>query len=508
MWDEEIVGRRKSSGEAQVSALKLRLGIGVLVPAVANQLARRVLPALVAPSVPAYGETMRLLFVPFPALLSYGSRLVQRPNPAEVCPLQYHFKPSSCFAGGREGFFRCLLTSALAVTFVLALAACEGKKAQPDNSLAPVASTGQPPASSRAAPPKPAAKKKPAPTKEDAAAEPKEGLAAPGNDPEVVEQVRKVRDGCKWGRNDFAGACKPFQDWIQWAGFPGRDDILPTLVAVLEDESAAVRHVAAVGLEVIGTRPRSDKKIGTALFDAFEKERNPKNCRGIAMQAANFKLEKIGLDERAKKLAKAHPLVECRAQFVDEFLQYNPQHYDMVVELAKTDKDLKVRVAALAAMREGARKNAQRERNNCKVWQAQLLDETQPAAITARTVELLGGTGGVRASGTPCTSEWDQMLTRVEAMAAAGKAQSTKIPFGLCEMLEQRKATSEQKTKTLSIAKKIVENNANGEASRFSALNCVARHDPAAKAFAKAFEQDDSEKVKKEAKRILTAKPK
>jgi len=394
------------------------------------------------------------------------------------------------------------------LTSALALGSCDAEKPQPDDPTGATTANKIPlsakeafTATTTAATATTAATM----AKADAPVTQKKGLKALGNDAEVVKQIQKVRDGCKWHGNNFVGACKLLHEWVEWASWPGRRDIKPTLVAILEDENPAVIHVAALGLEVIGTRPISDPNMATALFDALEKERNPNNCRGITIQAAAVKLKETGLDERAKKVVRTHPISKCRSEFVGAFLYYNSHHYDLVVHLAKTDKDPKVRAEAMKGMRDGARKDRERQRNNCKLWIA-LLDESGQDH-TASAVEFIGGTG-VRASGEPCVDEWDEMLKKIEAMAGAGKARSTKVPWGMCAMLEQKMATKEQKAKALSVAKKIVETTANGQASRATALRCIGRHDPDAEAFAKKLEQDASEKVKKAAKQILDAAPK
>ncbi|MBX3125612.1 MAG: hypothetical protein KF718_02810 [Polyangiaceae bacterium] len=392
---------------------------------------------------------------------------------------------------------------------ILALVACNEKKAQPETpapeptSRAEASATPASAAAPSAAAPSAAA---PSASAEPAAAagQPAKGLRAPNNDPEVVKQITAVRDGCKWGRNEFVDACKPMQDWVEWASFPGRQDILSTLVASLEDDSPAVRNIAAVGLEVIGTRPLSDAALATALFDALDEERNPKNCRGIALQAAAVRLAETELDERALKVARTHALSPCRVTLVGAFLAYNPQHYDFTIELAKSDKDPKVRAEAVAAMRGGAQKDATRQQNNCKVWRT-LLDDAEPE-VAARAIELLGRTGGT-AFDAPCVDEWNDLLTHVEAAASAGKAESTKLPWGVCGLFEQKKLTAEQRARALSLLQTLVETSANAEASRMSALDCIGRHDPDAKTFAQKFEQDAAAKVAKAAKAILAAKP-
>lgn len=386
---------------------------------------------------------------------------------------------------------------------LLALAACNEKRAQPE-SPAPQSASSEEASAPPASPAAPTAVAPSASAEPDTTAQPTKGLRAPNNDAEVVKEIAAVRDGCKWGRNEFVGACKPMQDWVEWASFPGRQDILPTLVASLEDDSPAVRNIAVVGLEVIGTRPISDAALATALFDALDEERSPKNCRGIAMQAAAVKLAETELDERALKVARTHPLSQCRVTLVGAFLAYNPQHYDFTIELAKADKDPKVRAEAVAAMRGGAQKDATRQQNNCKVWRT-LLDDAEPE-VAARAIELLGRTGGT-AFDAPCVDEWNDLLTHVEAAASAGKAASTKLPWGVCGLFEQKKLTAEQRARALSLLQTLVETSANAEASRMSALDCIGRHDPDAKTFAQKFEQDAAAKVAKAAKAILAAKP-
>jgi hypothetical protein len=389
------------------------------------------------------------------------------------------------------------------LTSLLALAACNEKKAQPE-SPAPQSMSSE----KASAPPSgtPTAPSTPAPAASaPAAADPKRGLHAPNNDSEIVKEIEKVKGGCKWGGTEFVGACKPMQDWIEWASFPGRQEMLPTLVASLEDDSPAVRNIAAVGLEVIGTRPISDAAIATALFTALEKERNPKNCHGIAMQSAAVKLAETKLDERALNVARTHPISQCRVTLVGALLSRNPQHYDFTIELAKADKDPKVRAEAVAAMRDGARKDVARQQNNCKVWRT-LLDDGEPE-VAARAVELIGRAGGT-AFDAPCVEGWDDMLKHVEAAASAGKAASTKLPWGVCGLFEQKKLSAEQKERALSILQKLVETTTNAEASRMAALTCVGRHGPDAKTLAQKFEQDPAAKVAKAAKQILDAKAK
>lgn len=367
--------------------------------------------------------------------------------------------------------------------------------APPDRGIPPPTSASVPPTSASAPP---SATPAPAVTT---------GLHAEGNDAEAVAEIEKVRAGCRWAGQSFADGCTLQHAWIEWAAWPGRQELLPTLATILSDANPAVRHLAATGLEVIGTRPIRDLAIATKLFDALEEEKNPNNCPGIGMQAASVDLDHEAfadtkLAERANGALRGHPLPKCRVAFVSGLASYNAQLYDVLVELAKADTDAEVRKAAMGAMRGAASKDADRQRNNCEVWMA-LIDE---AEVTSRVIELVGGTG-IRSPGASCVEQWDPLLTKVETLVAADDERGEVSSFGLIALTESRRATPQQRDRVAAICRKIASRAATHQSARAAALHYVAKHDPDGEAFAKQFLDDPAEQVKKAAQQIVGEAP-
>ncbi|MCB9587381.1 MAG: hypothetical protein H6718_18415 [Polyangiaceae bacterium] len=333
-------------------------------------------------------------------------------------------------------------------------------------------------------------------------AAPSASPAAAAIDPELLARMKKVASACSWNGKVLNENCKALAGWHEYL-FEPINDHQHDLMRLLEDKDPKIVFLAAVGLSSDGITGTSDPALAKVLFDAFEREKEPAMCAGIAMQAASVKTADFGLEERAKALLKEHPTSECRGEFAAAVLGRNPQLYDLIVELAKTDKVPDVRHEAASGLRR-IRHDKEREKNNCKVW-AELIDDT--GEVYEATAGWLIGTSGSRTLSVPCSEQWPLLLSRAQGLASTGKVQEVSWESGICGLLEEDSADGDTKTKAKAVLRKLVEVTGNLEHARVAALHCLRRFDSDAKTFAKTFENDSSEKVQAAAKRILETKP-
>jgi hypothetical protein len=301
------------------------------------------------------------------------------------------------------------------------------------------------------------------------------GLLAPGNDAEAVSLIKRILRTCKWERGNWAGPCEALDEWGEWnmLGLHTDDKLR---FALCEDSELKVRQLCSMGLQTsVGST--HDPKVATAILDAFEKERDPVACLGMARAVGHIRVEKAGSEERIKQAARNHPVTKCRAVLVEEMLFSNESFYDFVVDLAKTDKEPEVRGAAASALRSGSKGKPERSQNSCKLWLEMLDERDQP--FTGKVAWLL-------AQDNACADRWDAMLQGFEALVTAGKVRP---PLGnlACNVHEQKRAKPEQKTQVIETAKKLVESDKSPTSERISALRCITKFDPNGKAFAARF---------------------
>ncbi|MGE0320664.1 MAG: hypothetical protein AB7K71_08710 [Polyangiaceae bacterium] len=385
---------------------------------------------------------------------------------------------------------------------LLGVAACKEQpnggapSAEPAAASAPATSSAQSTAVSASSSPKAMASEVPS------AAPSASTAAAPTVSPELLARMKRVASACSWNGKVMDEDCKALAGWQEYL-FEPINDHQAELMRLLEDKDRKIVFLAASGLAVDGITGTRDPELARVLFDALDREKEPAMCIGIALQASRVPVAELGLEERAKKLLTDLPTADCRAEFVSGVLSRNPQLYEPVVEIVKSDKDPKLRAKAAQGLRDGASRNVERQKNNCKVWSELLDDSGEDYEATAA---WLIGTQGSRALSEPCKEQWPLLLSRAEALAA-GKLQSGSWVNGTCGLLEERQVDEETKTKAKAVLRKVVEGSANVDFARVAALQCLGRFDTDAKTFAKSFESDPSEKLQAAAKRILETKP-
>ena len=321
------------------------------------------------------------------------------------------------------------------------------------------------------------------------------GLDAAGNDPAVVALAKKAL-ACTWNPQGPKYDCADRKAWESSDLFKGgKNDA--TLVAMLEDGNEQVRWLAANRLVPLGSTYRGDKVLAERALNAVLAEKGTLIGRTMGNVAGNIKLSELGLVEKARPLFKAPTPKEIRIGFLDQ-AQFNNRdaYYAAVTELAKSDPDKDIRMAAYGSFWTGTPKGKTAE--VCQLWFDITHDANeQVGSHAAYYLSFYSLDGG-------CAAKWDGMLDDIEKRAKAGTAKSSDWPGALYYMSGQKGASDAQKGRAVTIAKALAENAANGNSSRARALDVVAERDAAgAKAYLEKFANDPDTYLKGRAQELL-----
>lgn len=309
--------------------------------------------------------------------------------------------------------------------------------------------------------------------------------------------VKSVLKQCKWERGDWKLPCASLAELGTWFS-PGHVVVQDTVIELCADSDPRVRALCSFVLEFDSLESIRNKAQAATLLDAFEKERSTKACIGMARAIGYINTEKTGDEERINQLLKSHPVAGCREGILEHFisLSSSEQRYDYLVNTAKADPSPALRRAAARGLG-NASFSDKRKQNSCKVW-LEMIDESGQ--------EYAGLAASLLATEDACEGLWDELLKKVDTAVAAGKAASP-MESVACILPRQKKAKAEQKSQSLALAKKIVENEKNPEPLRAKALACVGAYDPEGKAFAAKFVDASAAEVKKAAAKVAEAKP-
>lgn len=330
--------------------------------------------------------------------------------------------------------------------------------------------------------------------------EEKKGLEAAGNDPAVVAEVKKILE-CEWKRFGFSSSkCEAFKafnksDMIK----RGRADA--TMVNLLEDDDSKVRWLAARTLKMHGKTYEGDPKLAARVLTAAEQEKDEQVAVKMMGAVADMDLVGTKLADRAIALAKSHPVEEARAELVHSVLFKNRDSnelYEFVKATAKEAKEDKIRRAAVRAFWVGTPRDKTEE--VCKLW----LDVAQNDAsddVAGVAMRLAAQNPNAR-----CEAQYDGLLELAESKAKEGKVKTSDVAFALRYIHGQKKASDAHKKRALSIAKILLENEANKDMARADALRLLGKEHPKGKAMAKKYKDAKSFFVKNAAKRILEGK--
>lgn len=319
------------------------------------------------------------------------------------------------------------------------------------------------------------------------------GLEAAGNDPTVVDLIKKTL-GCKWAAYGFDAKCPEMKALLECDCVrDGKGDA--TLVSALEDPNEQVRWLAARTMTQRGKNFRTDKQLAERLLVVAEAEKSKAVAQELGGVIGNIKHAETGLGERIKTMAKNHEVQQMRTSLLARMLFANGESlYDFVKDIALNDKDLVVRKAAISAFWTGTPPN--RAADTCKMWLGFMDDTAEDVAGEAAYLcAFYPQNGG-------CKAEWDPVMDKVAGHAKAGTVKSTQMASAMAYLFRQAGASDAQKKRALTIARAIVENKANNGMARGRALELVAEKDPDAKKFLEKFKDDADVYVKGRAKEL------
>jgi len=295
---------------------------------------------------------------------------------------------------------------------------------------------------------------------------------------------------CKWkDARGFLPRCRQLKRFY-------RSDTLRNeklLTALLDHKSERTRWVGATGLRR-GREYRSDVAMATRMVAAMETEANPAVAIALADAISRIKLKETKLVERVKKMISDHPSAPARKRLLKHTLFYNKTLlYEFVVELARKEKNLSVRTAAIASLFTGTPKD--RYEDTCKLWRELLADP-------APKVGALGGAYLTRFGRSLCQPHYDAVLAIIAKRAAAGTVKAEQLTDSLRNVYLQASATKQQKQKTLTIALTMLNNKKNYGPSRARALELLSQRHPRGKQLVKAHLKDKDGFVMRRAERL------
>lgn len=294
------------------------------------------------------------------------------------------------------------------------------------------------------------------------------GVADFRNDKKVVALVRKA-EKCSWTSSGYAFGCPELRAFMNAPELrDGKAD--PTLVNMLGDEKVELRHLAAEALASHG-KFGGDKGLSERILAAAVQEVGPAVGPGLGRSIGRID-PKLGLDEHVLKLAKDHTIPELRASLAGTMLwTSSPERFELVLSLAKSDKEKEVRRRALSALFLGT--PADRRADACKTWLS-VTGEPDADLASESFVHIAMWSDG------KCRDQYDAMLTRIEEMAGGGQVTRSGMGRALKYLHEQTAATETQKKRAVEAAKKVVTAKANDSLARRTALELVLKADPAA----------------------------
>lgn len=288
-----------------------------------------------------------------------------------------------------------------------------------------------------------------------------QGLDHPANDPRVASLARGAL-ACPWTDKGLVETCPALIAWKKAVEQDTSAD--PTLVAMLDDSRDAVRWLSGVGLAE-GSRPlHRDGERAKVLVDATRREKHERVGRELGFAVGALDLTATKLEREVRELVTSHPLPLVRLAIVSRTLQTNPSMFELVFQLARTEKDPQVRRSAIGALRLAPA--AHREQVGA-LWVELASDadgEIADAAVTKCAV-----------SEEICRARWDDLLTKMEARATAFPEF---MPFALGDLHEQPRATAQQKARAERLAVAVLEATSNTDIARSKALAALARMDP------------------------------
>jgi hypothetical protein len=303
------------------------------------------------------------------------------------------------------------------------------------------------------------------------------GLERPENDPTITILARAAL-ACPWTEKGFDDACAALRAWRETPALRSTDADA-TLLAMLEDTREPVRALAGIALAAPGRAGLRDPARARALLDLARREPNDRVARELGFAIGELDLDATHLQTEVRELVTSSSKPLLRLAVVSRTLRANPALFDVVLQLARAEREASVRRVAVKALR--------------------LAPADKKEQVQALWLELTSSPDGeladVAASScvnTPdlCASRWDEVLTKLEARVAAFPSF---LPSALGELHAQPRATAAQKARAKKLAIAIVETKSNDDIARGKALSALATMDPvAARKLAARFVGDTS----------------
>jgi hypothetical protein len=326
---------------------------------------------------------------------------------------------------------------------------------------------------------------------------PGKGLNAPGLEPDTVVLARQVM-ACKWSPMGYPLRCKARKAWDS-STFINRE---PTLLTMLEDSRVQVRWLAALALRKYKGTHLTDKALAGKLVAAAERERANVVAPQLAAAVARIELDKTGLRPKVEAIIAKHPLTRMSGMLARFALANNPDLYDFVAKVAKTDPRKPVRRAAVAAFSNGTPDG--RMADSCKLW-AEIARDPDPE-LSGDAINYL-----LQAPKAACVANYDGALAALATKAEAGNIKSASVGKGIESLLGQAEVTPAQKKRALKLAVRVLANASNSPVVRTRMVELISRKHPDAAKILAAHKAEKHGMVRQAVERAvkrLESKPK
>jgi hypothetical protein len=322
------------------------------------------------------------------------------------------------------------------------------------------------------------------------------GLAASGNDPEIVT-LAKAAAACPHDKADahFRALLDP--DCPAMKAWDKGERIMQvtsdaTLLNMTEDTDPTVRWLGACGLLRVSSW-RKDKASAARVVTATEAEKDKFVGYKLGLASATIDLKQTALADRVLALiqdAKRDPWLRGG---VIAALGYNdpaafPAIRDAIERVARKDDDAFLRQSAI-------RELAWHEpTKSCGLMLEFIHDPEGQVASSAVHGCLSKG----------CEGNIDPLLTETLRRAKAGEVKDESFAWALGEVGKSNPAPA-MRTRLVSIAQEIVKNEKNSSLSRSRAMEVIGGLDPRAAAFAAKYTKDHDALVAAAAKKVALA---
>ena len=307
--------------------------------------------------------------------------------------------------------------------------------------------------------------------------------------PELRAAVEKA-SACDYDDGNFDAECDGYKAW------EGNTELANAgLLEMMTNEDTKVRALVVRKLSVQFTTDNADKESLESYLTAAEQEKVVPIAKDFARGLGNIDLGKFGLLDRGIAIAKAHSAAEYQETFASTLASESEP--DKVIayagELAKSE-DLALRNAALGLFVAATKTHGEAA---CAGLDALRKDQDAPLAQHATTHIARAGA---------CATQHDALLAEIEEMKLPKNPTAAEPHLGevVQSICENAGKTSEQRDRSLALAKQITETTKIQGATRASTLAAVLACDTkGGPAYVKKFAKDKDPVVAERAKSLL-----